>query len=363
MEPEMNAKELRKHEVRNAIISMLPTSADTIKKTITESFNIQNAAVNKHLRSMVDEGLIKPHDKSKNNRSYSVKSKRVFSKKYTITESLAEDLVWRDDVEPLLVGVTDNAREIWNHGFTEMFNNAIDHSNGTQIEVTVEKYFNGYTIYVQDNGVGIFGKIKREFGLHDERQALLELSKGKLTTDPDRHSGEGIFFTSRAIDKFLIVADGIFFCHRHDHELDLIDDSDINRPGTLVIMSLNSQTGKELSKIFNEFAPADEFTFSKTVVPIHLAQYKKDFLVSRSQAKRVLARVENFKIVVFDFEGVENIGQAFADEIFRVFQNKYPDIKLLAVSTTTKIDAMIERAKALNKEKNLGYQESSRDSG
>lgn len=345
----MNAKELRKHEVRNAIISILPTSADNIKKTITESFNIQNAAVNKHLRSMIDEGLIKIHDKSKNNRSYSVISKNIFSKKYTITESLAEDLVWRDDIEPLLVGVKENAREIWNHGFTEMFNNAIDHSNGTQIEVTVDKYFNGYTIYVQDNGVGIFGKIKREFGLHDERQALLELSKGKLTTDPDRHSGEGIFFTSRAVDNFLIVADGIFFCHRHNHELDLIDDSDMNRSGTIVVLSLNSHTEKELSKIFNEFAPADEFTFSKTIVPIHLAQYEKDFLVSRSQAKRVLARVENFKFVVFDFEGVENIGQAFADEIFRVFQNKYPDIKLHTVSTTTNIDAMIERAKALNK--------------
>lgn len=26
--------------------------------------------------------------------------------------------------------------------------------------------------------------------------------KGKLTTDSDNHSGEGIFFTSRALDKF-----------------------------------------------------------------------------------------------------------------------------------------------------------------
>ena len=33
--------------------------------------------------------------------------------------------------------------------------------------------------------------------LSDERLASLELSKGKLTIEPRRHSGEGVFFTSR----------------------------------------------------------------------------------------------------------------------------------------------------------------------
>ena len=38
----------------------------------------------------------------------------------------------------------------------------------------------------------------------DKRQALFELSKGKFTTDPSRHSGEGVFFTSRMFDDFEI---------------------------------------------------------------------------------------------------------------------------------------------------------------
>jgi DNA-binding MarR family transcriptional regulator len=345
----LNVKELRTRAIKNAIVRMLPASSADIKKAVAKKFNIKDAAVNKHLRNLVDEGFIKLDDMSKNKRSYDLILKDIFHKKYTISSELAEDLVWREDIAPLLDGVSDNAMKIWNHGFTEMLNNAIDHSNGTLIDVNVLKYFNGYRIYIEDNGVGIFGKIKREFDLHDTRQAILELSKGKLTTDPDHHSGEGIFFTSRAVDSFVILADGLFFCHRHDYELDLIDDLDDRRPGTLVSMNLCSQTEKELTKIFNEFAPADEYTFGKTVVPIHLAQYEKDFLVSRSQAKRVLARVENFKIVVFDFEGVETIGQAFADEIFRVFQNRYPDIALHAINTTKEIDAMIRRAKAENK--------------
>jgi hypothetical protein len=52
---------------------------------------------------------------------------------------------------------------------------------------------------------------------------------------------------------------------------------------------------------------------------VRLAKYGNDQLISRSQAKRLLARIELFKIVLFDFSGVETIGQAFADEIFRVF--------------------------------------------
>ena len=38
--------------------------------------------------------------------------------------------------------------------------------------------------------------------LLDERHAILELSKDQLTTDPARHTGDGIFFTSRMFDSF-----------------------------------------------------------------------------------------------------------------------------------------------------------------
>src|SRR5438067_215023 len=64
-----------------------------------------------------------------------------------------------------------------------------------------------------DDGVGIFEKIRRQCKLDDHRQAILELSKGKLTTDPERHTGQGIFFTSRIFDEFLIRSDHFIFGH------------------------------------------------------------------------------------------------------------------------------------------------------
>ena len=60
----------------------------------------------------------------------------------------------------------------------------------------------------------------------------------------------------------------------------------------------------------------DEPVFNKTVVPVRLAQYGNDQLISRSQAKRVLARIDLFSTVLLDFEGVPAIGRAFADEVF-----------------------------------------------
>lgn len=340
----MIARQSRKNKIWNTIVDMLPANSVTIKQVIGKMFDIQGAAVNKHLRTMLNEEIINASAETNRSRSFTLKTENIFSKQYTITEDLAEDYVWRDDIAPLLENTLQNARDIYYHAFTEMFNNAMDHSDGTTIGVTIYKYFNGYKIYIQDNGVGIFGKIQKEFNLHDKKQAILELSKGKLTTDPNNHSGEGIFFTSRAVDHFVISADGLLFHHKKDNPLDMIDDIDDKLPGTIVMFALCSQTEKNIKDIFDEFAPADEYTFGKTIVPVHLAQYEQDSLISRSQAKRVLARIENFKFVVFDFEGVDQIGQAFADEIFRVFQIKYPDITIHAANTTKDIDAMIQRA-------------------
>ena len=40
----------------------------------------------------------------------------------------------------------------------------------------------------------------------------------------------------------------------------------------------------------------------------------EDFLVARSQAKRLLERFDRFEEVVLDFDGVRQVGQGFADE-------------------------------------------------
>jgi hypothetical protein len=110
-------------------------------------------------------------------------------------------------------------------------------------------------------------------------------------------------------------------------------------------MRLHNHTARTLRKIFDQYTSDDDFRFDKTVVPVELAQYGDDKLVSRSQAKRLLARVELFKSVYFDFENVATVGQAFADEIFRVFAQQHPDIEFVVIHANSEVKRMIERVK------------------
>jgi anti-sigma regulatory factor (Ser/Thr protein kinase) len=258
---------------------------------------------------------------------------------------LAEDLVWRSNIEPSLGQLQQNVSDIWHYGFTEIFNNAIDHANGRKVEVLLRKNAAATELAIIDDGVGIFKKIQTELGLLDERHAVLELAKGKLTTDPENHTGEGIFFTSRMFDAFDIFSGGVYFSHKFGEAEDWILERAQPESGTAVWMKLNTHTLRSQKKVFDEFTSGDDFGFTKTVVPVHLAQYGDERLISRSQAKRLLARIDRFKTVILDFTGVQSIGQAFADEVFRVFVLRHPEVELFDIKANSAVKRMIRHVK------------------
>lgn len=331
--------------VRRFIVGHVEKHPGNIAKVTAEHFKITRQAVNKHLQKLTAEGCLTETGKTRN-RIYKLAALSTWQHTYEIVPSLAEDVVWTNDVSPALGQLPDNVKNIWHHGFTEMFNNVIDHSEGKSVSVHVTKTAATAEILIWDDGVGIFRKIQSKLGLLDERHAILELSKGKLTTDPRHHSGEGIFFTSRMFDSFEILSGGSYFTHEHGKPQDWILEASRERSGTAVFMRLNNHTSRTTTKVFDAYVSGEEFDFTKTVVPVDLARYGNDKLVSRSQAKRVLARVELFKTVAFDFKGVDYIGQAFSDEIFRVFANAHPDMELLAINANSAVKRMIARARS-----------------
>jgi len=257
---------------------------------------------------------------------------------------LAEDVAWREDMVDLLGQVPENVSDIWHYGFTEIFNNALDHSNGSVLTIQLKKTAISTELALYDDGIGIFKKIQAELELLDERHAILELAKGKLTTDPDNHTGEGIFFTSRMFDDFEILSGGTYFSHKFDEKEDWILERDKFSSGTAVWMKLNNHTSRTSKKIFDKFTSGDDYGFTKTVVPVKLVQYGDDKLVSRSQAKRLLARIDRFRTVLLDFQGVDSIGLAFADEIFRVFALKHPQTQLIPIKANSAVTRVIQRA-------------------
>lgn len=330
----------RAEDIRNFILENVGKNPRSINSLTAGHFGITRQAVHKHLQKLVAEKALHPEGTTRN-KAYHLPSLAEWKHVYHITPELAEDQAWSRDVSPVLGKLPQNVLDVWHFCFTEMFNNAIDHSGGSEMFVKVAKTAATTQILLMDNGVGIFKKLQKALNLLDERHAILELAKGKLTTDPSRHTGQGIFFTSRLVDSFDILSGGVFFTHKFDSEHDWILEVPESSEGTTVFMKLNNHSSRTDRQIFEQYTSGEDYGFTKTVVPVRLAQYGEDKLISRSQAKRLLTRVDLFRSVLFDFEGVETIGQAFADEIFRVFARSHPDLEVVPINANPQVQQVV----------------------
>jgi anti-sigma regulatory factor (Ser/Thr protein kinase) len=334
-------------EIRQYILDQVAKDPKGITAAIVQKFNISRQAASGYLRQMVQTGQLIGEGTTKD-KVYKPGFSRDVFKTYDLSVPQEESEIWSKDFQKICEGLNVKIIRICEYGFTEMVNNAIDHSAGKILSISMIRDLKEVLITIKDNGIGIFRKIKEVYRLSDERQAILELSKGKLTTDPEKHSGQGIFFTSRAFDSFYINSYGLFFGHKKEIENDYLMHEDEETEGTWVMMKISLASSKTLTEIFNEFAdPVDNnYSFDKTVVAVKLAQYEGESLVSRSQAKRLMARVENFRSALLDFEGVQSVGQAFADEIFRVYKSAHPNVKIEPIHTSEEIKTAIHRARA-----------------
>ncbi len=310
---------------------------------LAERFSISRAAASARLKRMTDKGVLVATGSGRGKR-YRL---AVLSERQSVypLDGLSEDDVWHALVAGELADAEENVRDIWQYGVTEMVNNAIDHSGSESVEVRIERTALAMRCWVRDEGEGIFRKIQRALSLYDPRDALIELAKGKFTTDPERHTGEGIFFSSKVFDCFQIRSDGLVFAHEDGGQDVILEHGIAPDRGTTVFMELRHDSSRMLREVMDEFAAPEAYTFSKTIVPIRLAIHEGEKLVSRSQAKRITFRFERFENVVLDFAGVEEIGQAFADELFRVFQKAHPGTLLAPINMTPRVRRMVTRVR------------------
>ena len=337
-----------------------PSKLNVLKRTVTldvvahprdltrhyaERLGVSRPAANKYVSLLEKEGWIARSGTS-THPVFSLGYNRRVCHVYEL-HGLEEDAVWHKDFRPYF-NLSPNVHNIAVHGFTEMLNNAIDHSIGEGVFVWVDQSETDLYIAISDDGIGIFRKISTALNLPDMRLALLELAKGKLTTDPERHSGEGVFFTSRMFDNFKITANGLEFSHHDFRVHDWLQEARgafAEGTGTTVLMGIALDSARNAADIYAEFTNSPEdYDFSKTVVPMRLAKIGDEQLVSRSQAKRLIARFDRFKTVILDFDGVQHIGQAFADELFRVYAESHADVKLLPQNMTDQVQKMWSRA-------------------
>lgn len=331
---------------KEEILKYLKGNKTATGKELSELLGISRQAVNKHLKglildgSAVKEGATRgafyrfPTGKRK------APAARTFKKTYSLS-GLEEDKVFQELAVLLnLKGkLSKSAFDIAHYAFTEILNNAVDHSRSEKCSVVLSLDSYRFKFCIRDFGIGIFYSIFRKFNLSDEYAAIGELIKGKTTTMEGKHTGEGIFFTSKS-------ADSVSF---KSHRLNLIFDNQKQDVfveerrsiiGTEVNFSISKRQKRRLDKLFEQYAPEEfDYKFEKTQVQVKL--FYKDY-VSRSEAKRLLLGLDKFREITMDFKNVKSIGQGFADEIFRVFKNTHPNIIIITKNIRSSLEPIIK---------------------
>jgi anti-sigma regulatory factor (Ser/Thr protein kinase) len=335
----------RSRRIRQFLIAAIRDGSAGFILEAVKRFGISRQSVHRHLAYLVANDYLVAEGPA-GGRKYRLGPVRLFERTYDL-RAIDESTVYQRDFAFLFEGLPKNIVDICHYGFTEMVNNAIDHSEGSEVYIGVARDREVIAISISDDGEGIFERIARILNLADPREALFELHKGKLTTDPDHHTGEGVFFASRMFDDYIIESGDLAFVNLETQTQGsreaLFHDED-RHEGTTVMMLIHIDSERTQREVFDEFATAENYQFDKTIVPVRMALYEGEQLISRSQARRILSRVERFRIVILDFEGVYAVGRSFVDEAFRVFAREHPRIEFRVVNASDEIEAMI-RAK------------------
>ncbi|MEK9175023.1 MAG: DUF4325 domain-containing protein [Patescibacteria group bacterium] len=320
---------------------------------IVNTTGFSRAYIHRFFQKLIDNGKLTRIGKANravytlSNASHirKAKKKNLSFVRTFVNKGLGEDAVFEliQKETGILEGVSVNVHHIINYAFTEMLNNAIEHSHSVRVKISVARDKNIIRFDVIDWGVGIFENLIHHRHLKSSEEAIQDLLKGKQTTAPETHTGEGIFFTRRIADTFVIRSSTkkLFF-NNIINDFTLISTKPV--VGTRIIFTIAIKTKKILNDVFRVYTN-ESFEFGVTEVVVRLYQKggAREF-ISRSQARRIFSGLEKFKKIILDFTNVVSIGQGFADEVFRIWQGQHKDIVIETKNANSDVIFMIKRA-------------------
>jgi anti-sigma regulatory factor (Ser/Thr protein kinase) len=333
--------------VRSIILELVKEKGEVQATEIMAKTGYSRSYVIRYLLQLRDEGYIALLGKANQARyvragSFETEKAKVLSyHRMFDNEGLSEDFVM-DDIRKntgILNSINDNIRQVFGYGFLEITNNAIEHSSSAKVSVLATRDEQMIRFEIADSGIGIYENIRSKKGFHSDAAAIEALLNGRITTSEKSHSGEGIFFTSKVADTFIIESGTkkiVFNNIEHNVNIKTIKP----RKGTKVRFSLNLASERNLEAMFREYSN-DAIQYDKTEALVRLNRIGNE-LLSRSIARRVLAGLDRLAIVKLDFERVDTIGQAFADEVFRVWKTNHPDITIVPANENENVRFMIE---------------------
>lgn len=341
-----------KATIESQIISYIKKNGPVATSDLVESIGFSRQYIQRIVSGLVKEKKIFKQGSTRN--ALYVSEEKIGALSYTYSKDLdntgLEEHVIFEGIERNFSPyqkLSDHVKSILFFAFSEMLNNAIDHSRSKKINITITTSDQSIIFFIRDNGIGVFRNVMKNKKLEDERSAVQDILKGKTTTMPQLHSGEGIFFTSKIADYFALDSYGYQLIIDNEKD-DIFLNTEIPQlKGTKVTFSIDMKTPKHLNDIFKTYTNQSEesdYGFDKTEIRVQLYA-QGGIYISRSQARRIVSGLEKFSIIVMDYKDVPTVGQAFADEVYRVFQNRHPDIVLVDENMNEGVNFMVERAR------------------
>ena len=336
----------RAQEIRSFIVENIPDHSKDIVAVTAESFSVTRMTVHRHLdRLLRDKKIVKTG--TTKGAAYFLKTSLDKTLIFQIEADTLASQVWAEYLHDDFNRLPAPVKEICNYAFEQIFNNALEHSGGKGVVVKTVWKKDSLELNIIDDGAGIFRSIQKALGVQDIRESVLQLSKGKFTTDPESRMGQGIFLVSRLFDVFGIFSDSLFYCKDNVRDDWFLEKRKISKSkGTKVSMAIRFDTRRTLKQVIHQYGggASGASGFNKTEILIQLSQMEDEPYISRTQAKRVLMGVERFQRVVLDFKNIPTVGQAFVDEVFEVFRLEHPEIEIESIHTGPDVQFMIDRS-------------------
>ena len=147
---------------------------DSLRQALSERLGVGSAVARALLRELVAAQWLKAEVSPRRVR-FSPGLLRQVVRRYPIA-GLHEDRPWSRDFLPCLT-LPDAVARMAQHAFTELLNNAIEHSGGGSVTVSMRQTPLQLQLLVSDDGRGIFDAIGETYQIDDPAQAMLELAQ------------------------------------------------------------------------------------------------------------------------------------------------------------------------------------------
>ena len=328
------------NQIKKFILDNLSQHRRDIIYAAIKRFGVSRQAVLKHMHTLINDKQVVAHGKTRD-RFYELRPQVNYNKTIPINNKFSTQLVISKNILPNIVSLPKNLVEIIQFSITALLNNISDHSEATKLYLKLYLTYDDFHMVINDNGKGIFGHINSILNLNSIQSAVFELAKGRVTTDKENHSGDELNAVIHLFDMALIESNGIFlkFINKTSS---FTSGSSMQQKGTRIHLKINPDSKRTCGKTFKKLF---DIQHRYTSIPVSiLRQNKNEQINSRNQAKSILSNLNNVRKIKFDFNNVDLIGPAFADELIRGLNKKEKAIEIQWINSNEMIDIMMSHA-------------------